>query len=166
MSVFTRDLGGKIDSTALVAVSADNRNDVIATAAVLIVAIIVRYTGVSLDGFAGLGVAGFIIYNGIIQIKDTVNPLLGEAPSDELVKNIIEKIESYDYVLGVHDLIIHDYGPGKQYASAHVELHSDIESLVSNGIILAVFLGEAIHLDRDSSSAERLRFKGAALLLN
>lgn len=109
-------------------------------------AIIVRYTGVSLDGFAGLEVASFIIYNGIIQIKDTVNPLLGEAPSDELVKNIIEKIESYDYVLGVHDLIIHDYGPGKQYASAHVELHSDIESLVSNGIILAVFLGETIHL--------------------
>lgn len=135
MTVFTSNLGRKIDSAALIAVSADNKNDVIATAAVLIVAIIIRYTGVNLDGFAGLGVAGFIIYNGIIQIKDTANPLLGIAPSDELVRNIIEKIESYDYVLGVHDLIIHDYGPGKQYASAHVELNCDIEPLVSHGVI-------------------------------
>lgn len=135
MALFTKELGEKINSTALIAVSADNRNDTISTAVVFITAIISRFTFVNLDGLAGLGVAGFIIFNGIILIKDTINPLLGEAPSDELVNNITKKIESYDCVLGIHDLIVHDYGPGKQYASAHVELHSDIEPLVSHGVI-------------------------------
>jgi len=135
MSFFSKNLGKKINSTALIAVSADSRNDVIATSVVFITALISRFTTVNLDGWAGFGVAIFIIYNGIILIKETISLLLGESLSDELVNDITKKIESYDCVLGIHDLIVHDYGPGRQYASAHVELYSHIDPLVVHGVI-------------------------------
>ncbi len=122
MAYFSKNLGEKIDSTTLNAVAADSRNDVIATSAVLITALIYFFSTINLDGWAGLGVAIFIIYNGISLIKQTCSPLLGESPSAELVDNVTKKIKSYDYVVGIHDLIVHDYGPIKRYASAHVEL--------------------------------------------
>ena len=135
MSHFSNNLGKKINSTALTAVAADGRNDAISTSAVFVTALISRFTSVQLDGWAGIGLAVFIIFNGFTLIKETISPLLGEASSDEFVETMTKKIESYDCILGVHDLIVHDYGPGKQYASAHVELRSDIDPLVSHGVI-------------------------------
>ncbi len=128
MSLFSKNLGDRISSTTLIALSADSRNDAIATTTVFITALVSRFANINIDGWAGLGVGVFIVYNGFTLIKETISPLLGEAPSDELVNNIIKKIESYDGILGVHDLIVHDYGPGRQYASAHVELYSHIDS--------------------------------------
>ena len=135
MMLFLKDLGKKINSTALIAVSADSKSDVLATSAVLISALISRTTKINLDGIAGLGVSIFIIYSGIVLIKETISPLLGESPSEELIKDITKKIESYDSVLGIHDILVHDYGPGKQFASAHVELSSSMDPIVSHGVI-------------------------------
>lgn len=127
MGLFSNKLGEKITSTALTAVAADSRNDALATMAVLISALISKYFAINLDGWAGLGVSIFIIYNGVMLIKETLSPIIGEAPPDELVENITNKIRSYEYILGVNDLIIHDYGPEKQYASAHVMMPSEID---------------------------------------
>ena len=135
MSLFSKNLGKRINSTTLIAVSVDSRNDVIATSAVLITALITRFTNINLDGWASLGVAIFIIYNGIILIKETISPIIGESPSEELVNYITKKIESHECVRGIHDVIVHDYGPGKQYASAHVELSSEIDLLVSHDVL-------------------------------
>lgn len=135
MAVFYQTLSVRIDSSPLKAVSVDSRNDVLATGAVLISALVSRLTGLSLDGWAGLGVAIFILYNGIGLVKDTISPLVGEAPPEELVDYISEKIASYEGVLGIHDLIIHDYGPDKRYVSAHVEMPSDWDPLVTHDII-------------------------------
>lgn len=135
MGLFSNNLGEKINSTPLIAVSVDSKNDAITTFVVLITALISRLASVNLDGWTGLAVAIFIVYNGIILIKDTINPILGQGPSEELVNYINNKIRLYESVLGVHDLIVHDYGPGKQYASAHVELDCKIDPLVSHGII-------------------------------
>ncbi|NLC45395.1 MAG: cation transporter [Clostridiales bacterium] len=135
MRLFIKNLGQRINSTALIAVSVDSRNDAIATSAVLITAFISQFANIKLDGWASLGVAIFIIYNGVILIKETISPILGESPSDELVNYITKKIESYECVIGLHDLIVHDYGPGKQYASAHLELSSDIDPLVSHAVL-------------------------------
>lgn len=150
MAYFSKNLGEKIDSTALTAVSADSRNDAIATSAVLITALIYSFATVNLDGWAGLAVAIFIIYNGISLIKETSSPLLGEPPSVELVDNITEKIKSYDNVLGIHDLIVHDYGPRKRYASAHVELSCNTDPMIIHEMIEKIEKGfrqeENIHL--------------------
>ncbi len=135
MSLFSKNLGKRINSTTLIAVSVDSRNDVIATSAVLITALITRFANINLDGWASLGVAIFIIYNGIILIKETISPIIGESPSEELVNYITKKIESHECVMGIHDVIVHDYGPGKQYASAHVELSSEIDLLVSHDVL-------------------------------
>ncbi|NLJ89315.1 MAG: cation transporter [Clostridiales bacterium] len=135
MGYFSNTLGKRIKSTALTAVAVDSRNDVIATAAVFITALISKFFDVNLDGLAGLGVAIFIIYNGIILIQETLSPILGESPSQDVVDEITKKITSHKCVLGIHDLIIHDYGPGKQYASAHVELSSKLDPVVSHDLI-------------------------------
>ncbi len=135
MSLFSKNLGARIISTAIIAVSIDSRNDAIATTAVLVSAFITQFANINLDGWASLGVAIFIIYNGIILIKETISPILGESPSDELVNYITKKIESHECVIGIHDLIVHDYGPGRQYASAHVELSRDIDPLVSHDVL-------------------------------
>ena len=135
MAYFSKNVGQKINSTALTAVAVDNRNDALATSAVFITALISRFGAINLDGWAGLGVAIFFFYSGIIFLKETSIPLLGESPSDELVVHIIEKIESYQCVLGIHDLIVHDYGPGRCYASVHVELPGNVDPLVSHEVI-------------------------------
>jgi cation diffusion facilitator family transporter len=135
MAMFYQTLNVRIDSSPLKAVSADSRNDALATGAVLFSALVSRFAGLSLDGWAGLGVAIFIIYNGIGLVKDTISPLVGEAPSEEFVDYLSEKITSYEGVLGIHDLIIHDYGPDKRYVSAHVEMPSDWDPLITHDII-------------------------------
>ena len=119
---FNRTLGKKISSPALMATAADSRNDVITTAAVLLCAVLAAATGLRLDGYVGLLVALFILWSGISIAKDTIDPLLGAAPAASLVHAIASEITGYDGILGIHDLMVHDYGPGRRFASAHAEV--------------------------------------------
>jgi cation diffusion facilitator family transporter len=134
-SRFYLRIGRKINSLALTASSADSRNDVISTAAVLAGAIIYRFTACNVDGWLSAAVAVFIIISGLKLAWETCSVLLGEAPSEELVKKIRSLITSYDGVLGVHDLIVHNYGPGRIFASAHVEVDADRNILESHDLI-------------------------------
>lgn len=135
MAHFNRSLGRTIDSDTLKATAADSRNDVITTGAVLLAAIVAQLTSLNIDGYAGLLVALFILYSGIGIAKDTIDPLLGQAPSQELVQQISDEIRSYDKVLGLHDLMVHDYGPGRRFASVHVEMDSQEDPLLCHDII-------------------------------
>jgi cation diffusion facilitator family transporter len=135
MAYFNSSLGKLIDSTTLRATAVDSRNDVISTAAVLASAIISAATGFDLDGWAGLAVGAFIVVSGIGLVRDTVDPLLGRAPDPKLVKHIHDVILSYPGVLGTHDLMVHDYGPGRQFASAHVEMAAEEDVLKSHDVI-------------------------------
>lgn len=135
MAFFNRAIGRRIGSTALEATFADSRNDVITTAAVLAAAIIARLTGLNLDGFMGLAVAIFILVTGFSLVRETLNPILGAAPSPELVGYINKKILSYEGVLATHDLIVHDYGPARRFASAHVEMAYETDVLQSHDTI-------------------------------
>ena len=122
MASLNRTIGARIGSEALEATATDSRNDVVATGAVLASALISRATGVDLDGWAGLAVAAFVCASGVGLVRDAIDPLLGRAPSQERVDHIRDTILSYPGVLGTHDLMVHDYGPGRQFASAHVEM--------------------------------------------
>lgn len=135
MALFNKRIGTRINSNTLMATAADSRNDVIATAAVLASTLISEFVGVNLDGWAGLAVGVFIVYSGIELIRDTVDPLLGKAPDPEFVQHIYDKITSYPGVLDTHDLIVHDYGPGRRFASAHVEMAAEMDPLKSHDII-------------------------------
>lgn len=135
MALFNKRIGARINSSTLIATAADSRNDVIATAAVLASSLISEFAGVNLDGWAGLAVGAFIVYSGIELIRDTVDPLLGKAPDPEFVQHIYDKITSYPGVLDTHDLIVHDYGPGRRFASAHVEMAAEMDPLKSHDII-------------------------------
>lgn len=122
LAVFNRKLGTYIHSGTLMATAADSRNDVIATGAVLAASLIEWATAWQVDGYMGLAVALFILYSGADLAKQTISPLLGEAASPELRQLIIDVINSDDWVLGYHDLMVHDYGPGQRFASIHVEM--------------------------------------------
>ena len=135
LSRFNKTLGKLIKSTALDATAADSRNDCISTLAVLVAAVISHFTGFNLDGYMGVGVAIFILISGIGLIKETVGPLLGQAPSKELYEKIEQKMLSYENVLGVHDLLVHSYGPGSYFASAHIEMDAKIDVLVCHDIM-------------------------------
>lgn len=135
MSLFFRKLGKAIRSATLEATAADSRNDVITTLAVLAAGILSMTLGWNIDGYVGLAVAAFILYSGVGIAKDTIDPLLGSAPDPELVQHISQKICSYDKVLGIHDLMIHDYGPGRRFASAHVEMDCREDPLLCHNII-------------------------------
>ena len=122
MNLFNRGLAKRIDSTALMATAADSRNDCIATFAVLIAAIVEKVTHIPVDGWIRLGVALFILYSGLNLAKDTISPLLGENADSELREKIVDYIVAQPKVLGYHDLMVHDYGPGQRFASLHVEM--------------------------------------------
>ena len=135
MALFNRSMGRKINSQALEATAADSRNDVVSTGAVLAATIISHFCSVELDGYMGIAVAVFILYSGMGLVKDTLDPLLGKAPDPEFVDYIQNKIMSYKGVLGTHDLMIHDYGPGRQFASVHVEMAAEDNVLESHDVI-------------------------------
>lgn len=135
LSRFNKILGKQIKSTALEATAADSRNDCISTAAVLVATIISHFTSLNLDGFMGVGVAIFILISGIGLVKETIGPLLGQAPSKEMYEKIEQKILSYENVLGVHDLLVHSYGPGSYFSSAHIEMDAKIDVLVCHDIM-------------------------------
>ena len=136
MSGFNRTVGRTIGSETLIATAADSRNDVLSTGAVLIATILCHLTGWNiLDGLMGVGVAVFILISGWGLVMDTLSPLLGERPSDDLVDHIEQTVMSYPGVLGMHDLMVHDYGPGHQFASLHVELPAEQDPLDAHDLI-------------------------------
>ena len=132
---FNRHLGKRIGSSALLATAADSRNDVVATSAVLIAMVIEQVTELKIDGFVGLGVAGFILYSGVSMARQTVSPLLGETASPELQALILDVVRSEPKILGYHDLMVHDYGPGQRFASIHVEMDEKESALECHEII-------------------------------
>lgn len=138
LSGFGRTLGKRIGSKTLEAAAADSRNDVISTAAVLLAGVAGRLTGRHVDGYMGLAVAFFIVYSGVKIAKETVDPLLGTAPDPALVRQIESEILTHDKILGIHDLIVHDYGPGRRFASVHVEMDSREDPLACHDIIDAI----------------------------
>lgn len=134
MWAFNYRLGGKIRSETVKASAIDSLNDVLATSAVLISLIVSQYITVDLDGYMAIAVAVFIAAGGIGLIRQALSPLLGKAPDSELVERIKTRILSYDGVTGAHDLMVHDYGPGRQFASVHVEIPSSIGIVEAHAI--------------------------------
>ena len=132
---FNRRLGRRINSSALEATAQDSRNDVLTTAAVLAAGIIEHFTGLAVDGWMGLAVAAFILWSGITMAKETISPLLGENASPELRQAIVDTVTREPKVLGYHDLLVHDYGPGQRFASVHVEMDYREDPLVCHEII-------------------------------
>lgn len=132
---FNISIGKKINSVTLMATGADSRNDVIATSVVLISVLVGKFTGLQIDGYMGCLVALFIIWSGIQLVRETSSPLLGEAPDDELVDSIIETVKKEPGILGIHDLMVHNYGPGKIFASIHIEVDADGDLMKSHDMI-------------------------------
>lgn len=136
MSGFNRTVGRKIGSETLMATAADSRNDVLTTGAVLLSTVLCSLTGYGIvDGLMGVGVAAFILWSGWGLVMDTLSPLLGESPSPELVEHIEQTVMSYPGVLGMHDLMVHDYGPGHQFASLHIEFPAETDPLKAHDVI-------------------------------
>ena len=135
LSIFNRTLGKKIHSAALNATAADSRNDCISTGAVLLAGIIEYFTAWRIDGYMGLAVALFILWSGANLAKETINPLLGEATSPELKDRIVDYVSAHPKVLGYHDLMVHDYGPGQRFATLHVEMDQNEDPLKCHEII-------------------------------
>lgn len=168
LGLFSKKLGKKINSGVLSASGTDALADVMATSVTLIAMLVFKFTGLCIDGYVGVFVAMFIVWAGIGIMRETVKPLIGEPITKELVSSIINLVESYDGILGTHDLIVHDYGPNKKMASVHAEVSKDADILVSHEIIdriehdcfnqLGVFL--VIHMDPvENSSPDVIRAK-------
>lgn len=168
--IFNRRIGKTIDSSALIATAKDSLNDCIATGAILVVAIISKFVILpfNLDAVMAIGVALFILWSGFCSAKDTLNEILGGSPEQELIKDINDTILSFDEFYGIHDLIVHNYGPGRQFASVHVEVphNADIvachekidicEKLVSEklGVNLVIHM-DPIDTDNEAVTAAR-----------
>jgi cation diffusion facilitator family transporter len=135
LSRFNRFIGEKIDSSALKAAATDALGDVFTTACVVISFLASKFTTLPIDGYIGMFVAFFIVYSGFNLVRDTINPLLGEAPDPELVNSINEMVLSYDNIIDTHDLIIHNYGPGKCMASIHAEIPGNMSIIDIHEII-------------------------------
>jgi len=135
LSRFNKFIGNRIDSSALKAASVDALGDVFTSTCVAISLLAAKFTTFPIDGYIGIVVALFIVYSGFSLVRETINPLLGEAPDPELVKDIETMMLSYDNITGVHDLIVHNYGPGRCMASAHAEIPSDVDIMEIHNII-------------------------------
>lgn len=146
MSSFNRSVGSRIKSETLMATAADARNDVVTTAAVLAATILAHLTGIDrIDGLMGVGVALFILWSGVGLVRDTISPLLGAAPDPELIDYIEKKALSYPGVLGIHDLMVHDYGPGSKLVSFHIELSADSDVMKSHDLIDSIERDFQVH---------------------
>ena len=135
LSIYYKKKGKEISSSVLLASAVDSRNDVITTTGILISLLIEHYVRWKIDGFMGLAVALFIICSGIQLAKETVSPLLGEGVNEELKENLETYILSKEKVLGCHDLMVHDYGPGKRFASIHVEIDKEEDPILCHAIL-------------------------------
>ena len=162
--------GKTIDSSTLLAAAADSRNDVISTAAVLLACVIGKITGLRLDGYMGMAVALFIVWSGIGIARDTISPLLGENADPALVQAIVDDVRACPEVLGVHDVMVHDYGPGQKFATLHVEMDGredalrchdlidniEREILAHHGVHLTIHY-DPLEMDNEETNAIRIR---------
>lgn len=161
-SRFNATIGKKINSKVLQATAADSMNDVIATSVVILSIIASKFISFPIDGYMGLGVAGFILFSGYNIMKDTIDPLLGQPAEPEVVEAITKRILSFDGIIGIHDLVIHNYGPGRCMATAHAEMPADYDIMAAHEIMddmekaiskeLGVFI--VMHLDPVSPEDE------------
>ena len=135
MMLFNLKIGRRINSNALLATAADSRNDVMTTSAVLAASIVEHFYDVRIDGVMGIAVSLFILYSGIKLAGETMSPLLGEGANPELQKQITDYINGCPMVLGCHDLMVHDYGPGRRYASIHVEIDKNEDPMACHARI-------------------------------
>lgn len=149
MSWFNRTLGRRIGSAAMAATAADSLSDAVATSAVLLGTLVFRFTGYNVDGWVGLLVAVFILRSGWGAAKDTLDPLLGQGPDPDLVESIQKAVLAHPQVTGVHDLIIHDYGPGRRMMSLHAEVPMDADVLEVHDVIdnIERELKETFHIE-------------------
>lgn len=155
LGLFNKKLGDRINSKVMLATAADAMGDVIITSATILSLLFFRFTGINIDGWVGLGVSLLVMWAGIGIAKDTLEPLIGEALDPEVYVKITEFVEKYAGIVGTHDLIIHNYGPGRSMASIHAEVPNDVDIEVSHEIIdrieraalrdLRIFL--VIHMD-------------------
>ena len=135
MYLYNRQIGKKINSTAMSATAADSLSDSIATAVVLVSTLTAHFTGLDVDGWCGLAVGLFICYTGYNAAKDTISPLLGQAPDKEFVQQVNDIVMAHQGVLGIHDLIVHNYGPGRVLISLHAEVPADGDILTLHDMI-------------------------------
>ena len=164
LGLFNRKLGEKIDSKVMKAVFADSMGDVVTTSATILSLIVFGFTQINIDGFIGVGVALVVMWAGIGIAKDTLEPLIGEAIDPEVYGKIKKFVESYDGIEGTHDLIVHNYGPGRSMASIHAEVPNDVDIEQSHEIIdrierdaakkMDIFL--VIHMDPVEMKDERV----------
>ena len=155
LGLFNRKLGERINSKVMMAVFTDSMGDVITTGATILSLIFFRLTGINIDGIVGVGVALVVMWAGVGIARDTLEPLIGEAIDPEVYKEIKSFVESYDGIEGTHDLLVHNYGPGRRMASIHAEVPNDMDIEQSHEIIdriereaakkLGIFL--VIHMD-------------------
>ena len=175
MSFYNRSLGKKLNAPAMLATAADSLSDSVATTAVLIATLVGRFSGLMIDGWCGILAAAFILWSGFNAAKDTINPLLGTPPTHEFVDQIKHLVMAHPAIIGIHDLIVHDYGPGRVMISLHaevsasenvLELHDEIDNVESE---LREKLGceAVIHMDpvvTDDGITEETRERVAALV--
>ena len=135
LSRFYKKIGRKIGSKAMEASAADSLSDVITTSVVALSLLASLWTTFPLDGYVGLLVSALIIYSGISLTKDTLNPLLGEAPEPEFIKSVTERVLSYDGIIGIHDMIVHNYGPGRCVVSLHAEIPANMDIMKAHDVI-------------------------------
>ena len=164
LAYFFRRTGKKIDSATLAATAADSIGDVAATSAIIIGIFLTPYTGGATDGVLGCLIAAYILFLGIKLIKESSDTLLGTAPDIETVETVVKKIKSYDGVYGIHDLVMHNYGTGRFFASVHVEMDADEEIMkshdtidnIENDILRELGIHLVIHLDPVFPHDERI----------
>ena len=149
MYLYNRAVGKKIKSAAMSATAADSLSDTAATSAVLLAMVIGKLTDVQLDGWVGLVVALFILWSAVQAARDTISPLLGQAPDPMLVKEIESLVMAHDTVVGIHDLVVHDYGPGRCIISLHAEVPADGQVLELHDVIdnIEEELGQKLHCE-------------------
>lgn len=135
MWFYNRSVGMKIDSEAMKATATDSLSDSVATSAVLISMLAAHYTGIMIDGWCGLVVAVMVLYAGYKAAKDTIDPLLGGPPSKEFVNSIREIVMSHEEIIGIHDLVVHDYGPGRCMVSLHGEVPANGDIIALHDLI-------------------------------
>lgn len=175
MAYYNKKIGKKINSAAMAATATDSMSDTISTLAVLFATILSMTAGVNLDGWCGLLVGVFILYSGVQALRDTVDPLLGQAPDKELVEQIRTLVTSYPVVQGIHDMMIHDYGPGRRIVSLHAEvdakgdilkIHDEIDN-IERKLRETLNCHATIHMDpveADNEEVRKLRLQTAKLI--
>ena len=149
MALYNFRVGKMISSAAMRATAQDSLNDCIATGAVLICLLISKFTGFNIDAYCGLAVSAFILFSGLRSVKETMDPLLGTPPSEEFIKHIEKIVYSHEGVEGIHDLIVHDYGPARTMISLHAEVSADADLLETHDMIdnIEKELREALNCD-------------------